>query len=106
MINAEIFTAKDGELLGFSIKGHSGFAEFGSDIVCAAVSSAAYMTANTITDVLNVHADIVVNDGYMYLRVSPQNCKECRHILSGFKLHLCSLTEQYPDYLIVNYLEV
>ena len=38
----------------FTIKGHSGFSEEGSDIVCAAVSSAAIMSVNTITEILGV----------------------------------------------------
>ena len=45
-----IFTVKDNDICGFEISGHSDYAEEGSDIVCAAVSSAALMTANTITE--------------------------------------------------------
>ena len=54
---------------GFLIKGHSGFAESGEDIVCASVSSVAYMVANTITEILKVNAKIEVNDGKMKLIV-------------------------------------
>ena len=36
---------------GFLISGHSDFAEEGYDIVCASISSAAYLVANTITEV-------------------------------------------------------
>ena len=39
-------------LTGFDISGHAMFAESGSDIVCASVSSAAYMAANTVTAVI------------------------------------------------------
>ena len=106
MICAEIFTDKDGSLRGFCIRGHSGYSEQGSDIVCAAVSSAAYMAANTIIEVLNINADVALDDGYMRLRILPSEAKTCRDILTGFKLHLCSLEEQYSDYLTVNYLEV
>ena len=106
MINAEIYVDKFGNNIGFCISGHSGYAEAGSDIVCAAVSSAAYMTANIIIDIHKVDADVSVNDGFMKLRILSQDAALCSVILSGFKQHLCSLEEQYPDYLIVNYLEV
>ena len=84
---------------GFLISGHSGYAQEGEDIVCASVSSAAYMTANTITEVLGVNAQIEVSDAKMKLIVN----KEQRHItkdnLLGLKLHLEGLEEQYPEFL-------
>ena len=43
MIRADFFANADGALLGFSVLGHSGLAQEGEDILCAAVSSAAYM---------------------------------------------------------------
>ena len=43
MIAAEFKQRKGTGIVEFSIKGHSGYSERGSDIVCAAVSSAAYM---------------------------------------------------------------
>ena len=106
MIEAEIFTDKSGSLLGFLIRGHSGYSHQGADIVCAAVSSAAYMAANTILEVIGIGADVIVRDGYMRLMISSDEAKACRDILTGFKLHICSLEEQYSDYLTVNYLEV
>ena len=39
MTKVEIFN-HDGRIHGFSVSGHSGYAEEGSDIVCAAVSAA------------------------------------------------------------------
>ena len=65
MIQVSFLTLKSGELVGFWIQGHSGYAEEGSDIVCAAVSSAAYMTANTILEVLGISADVTAEDGDM-----------------------------------------
>ena len=90
MINA-IFTVKGGYVLGFEISGHSDFSEQGSDIVCSAVSSAAYMTANTITEVQHLNAEITVNDGFMKLNLSQQDAKTAEVILNGFLLHLNSL---------------
>ncbi|MDF1496218.1 ribosomal-processing cysteine protease Prp [Caproiciproducens sp. CPB-2] len=104
MICAEFFTRPDGALLGFSLSGHNGAA--GRDIVCAAVSSAAYMTANTITEVVRANAQVTVEDGYMLVRISSNEAKDCRDILAGFKLHMLELEEQYPQNIHVSYTEV
>ena len=88
------FKAAHGNLCGFRITGHGG-GEMGQDIVCAAVSSAAYMTANTITDILCATADITVDDGLMDVTVTDR-IDACQSILGGFRLHLQALEEQYP----------
>ena len=107
MIKAAFFTTKIGLLVGFEIKGHSSSALSGADIICSAVSSAAYMTANTVTEVIKADAVVSVDEeGEMYLRVSEKDAKACQEILSGFKLHMFALEEQYPDNIHVNYTEV
>ena len=57
MIEAE-FLSYGGGLVGFSVSGHADSGLFGRDIVCAAVSSATMLTANTITDYLYCKADV------------------------------------------------
>ena len=84
---------------GFLISGHSGFAESGEDIVCASVSSVAYMVANTITEILKVNAEIKVNDGMMRLIVNKEQRHITKDILLGLKLHLEGLEEQYPEFI-------
>lgn len=96
MIKAE-FLKKGDSLTGFKITGHSGFAQNGEDIVCAAVSSAAYMAANTITDVIGDNADIEVKDGYLSL--VSDGYGETQTILKGLELHLNSLAQDYPNYI-------
>lgn len=107
MINIDFLVLNNGELVGFNISGHASMAECGKDIVCAAVSSAAYMTANTISEVKKVDADVIVeDDGRMFLKLKNIDIMPCRDILLGFKLHMLNLEEQYPENIIVNYLEV
>lgn len=57
MIEAE-FLNYNGALVGFSVSGHADSGVFGRDIVCASVSSAVMLTANTITDYLYCKADV------------------------------------------------
>ncbi len=81
---------------GFRVTGHAGAGVAGEDIVCAAVSSAAYMTANTITEILGATAAITVDDGLMDLTVT-HGAEACQTILAGFRLHIEALQDQYPS---------
>lgn len=105
MINIR-FIKKENLITGFDIKGHSDYAKEGSDIVCASVSSAAYMTANTITEIIGVSADIEVNDGYMMMKLTSHDALKAQDILKGFELHMTELSKQYQINIKVNYSEV
>lgn len=105
MIYAEFFT-DSGLTVGFSIRGHSDSGSAGNDIVCAAVSSAAYLTANTITDVIGVNAAVSVKDGFMELKIPRENAEVCSSALQGFRLHMAALQKQYLKYLHVYNTEV
>ena len=97
------FFCSDGQITGFSVRGHAGLAPAGEDILCAAVSSAAYMTANTLTDVCCLPCDVTVSDGDMTVRLSGQNAKPVQDLLKGFSLHMRELSRQYPEKLKVIY---
>lgn len=84
---------------GFEIKGHSGLAQSGNDILCASVSSAAYMTANTITEIIGAKADIKVSDGYMRFKLIDES-PEAETLISGLSLHIGELSKQYPKNVI------
>ena len=104
MIRAAFFTTPEGSLLGFSVRGHAGLAESGQDILCAAVSSAAYMAANTMLEILHIAPTaLIAEEGEMLVRIHPRDEKAARDILLGFKLHLEGLSEQYPEALTVRY---
>ena len=93
MIN---FSQCDGLLTGFECKGHSNSAPNGEDIICAFVSSACYMAANTITDIIKLDADTAATNGYMRVEInaSPEYAQD---ILKGLKLHLTELEKKYPQ---------
>ncbi len=95
------FQTADGLISGFHLSGHAGAGEYGQDIVCAAVSSAAYMTANTITEIVGATAAITVDDGRMDLTVTS-HIEECQNVLSGFQLHIQALSEAYPQRIQLN----
>ena len=99
MIRIRFERTKDGVLTGFQARGHAGFAESGRDVVCAAVSSAVYMAANTVTEILGLSPEISERDGVLCLSLSEAQAPAAAAVLLGLQLHLQSLCRQYPDYI-------
>ena len=90
------FLLKDESLYGFEISGHSSHDcnDIEGKIVCSAVSSVAYMTANTITEIIGDECEIDVDDAKMYVNVKNPSQKTIA-VLGGLKLHLTELSKQY-----------
>ncbi len=99
------FFMEEGRITGFSVSGHSGYAEAGQDIVCAAVSAVVTMAEATINDVCGAKAKVRVKDEQARITLTlPASCDEeesVQAVLSGMMLTLISLREDYPDYIEV-----
>lgn len=93
------FYRKGNKSCGFEISGHSGYAEQGSDIICASVSSAAYMAVNTVTEIIGEYGEATVDDGYLeFITESDKN--EVQAVLRGLELHVKALAEEYNEYIL------
>ena len=104
MTRCEFYTEED-RITGFSISGHSGYAEAGSDIVCAAISAVVTMAEATINDVCGAKAKVRVKDEDARITLTlPASCDEeesVQAVLAGMMLTLISLRDDYPDYIEV-----
>ena len=104
MTRCEFFMEAD-RITGFSVCGHSGYAEAGSDIVCAAVSAVVAMAEATINDVCGAKAKVrVKNEDARVTLTLPASCDEeesVQAVLAGMMLYLCSLRDENPDYIEV-----
>ena len=104
MTRCEFFTEGD-RITGFSISGHSGYAEAGQDIVCAAISAVVTMAEATINDVCGAKAKVrVKEDDARITLMLPTSCDEeetVQAVLSGLMLTLISMRDDYPDYIEV-----
>ena len=96
------FSVGDRQLNGFEISGHALFAESGKDIICAAVSSAAYMAANTVTEIIRADAKAQAEGGAMVLTLNEPNT-QAETVLRGLELHLTELSKQYPQHIKIIY---
>ena len=97
------FLVDEKGIYGFSINGHSSVNcddEVGK-IVCSAVSSAAYMAANTVTEIIGDKAEASVRDGFMHFSVSsPSNTTY--KLMEGLRLHLTELSKEYSNNITIN----
>ena len=104
MTRCEFFT-EDDRITGFSVSGHSGYGEEGTDIVCAAVSAIVTMAESTINDVLGAKAKVrVKNEDARVTLTLPVSCDEedaVQAVLAGMMLTLASFRDDYPDYIEV-----
>ena len=104
MTKIEVFN-HDGRINGFSVSGHSGYAEAGSDIICAAVTTAVRFAECTINDVLGNHANTKVDEIEPRITLTlPAACDDedaVQDVLNGFILTMLSLRDDYPDYIEV-----
>ncbi len=104
MTRCEFFTEED-RITGFSISGHSGYAEAGQDIVCAAISAVVGMVEATVNDVCGAKAKVRVKDEQARITLTlPTACDEeesVQAVLAGMLLYLCNLRDEYPDYIEV-----
>ena len=104
MIRCEFFT-EDERITGFTVSGHSGYEESGKDIVCAYVTAVVTMAEATINDVCGAKAKVRVKDEQARITLTlPVSCDEeetVQAVLAGLMIYLCSLRDDYPDYIEV-----
>ncbi len=97
------FLTEGKRITGFDVSGHSGYAEAGGDIVCAAITSAVRLTEATVNDVLGLAAAVKVREkaGSVSFRVpgglSDRDEHAVQALLSGLMLYFTQVRDEYPD---------
>ena len=97
------FLTEETRIVGFEAKGHSGYADSGEDIVCAAMTSAIRLIETTVNDVMGLCAAVKVReqDAVISLRL-PGGLEQtaestCQNLLAGLMVYLTELHDEYPD---------
>lgn len=99
MIQASIYKNAENLITGFRISGHADYAEYGSDVVCAAVSA---LVINTINSIENFTSDQFQleqdekNGIIEFHMVSPMS-NNTNLLLSSLILGLNGIWEEYTD---------
>ena len=94
-------------ITGFRVRGHSGWAEAGSDVVCAAVTSAVRLTECAVNDVLGLGAAVKLREKDASLSLmlpgglGDANERFCQNLLAALMVYLTQLQEEYPGYIFI-----
>ena len=104
MTKCEFFRENE-RITGFSVSGHSGYAEAGQDILCASITAAVTLTEAIINDVCGGKAKVRVKEADARITLTlPTVCEEeeaIQAVLAGMMLYLLSLRDDYSDYIEV-----
>ena len=104
MTRCEFFRENE-RITGFSVSGHSGYAEAGQDILCAAITAAVTLTEAIINDVCGGKAKVRVKEQDARITLTlPASCDEeesVQAVLAGMLVTLCGIRDDYPDYIEV-----
>lgn len=103
MTTVTFFTGASG-LVGFSACGHTGYAEAGSDIVCAAVSALSQTAELGVRKVACAQAHTVLDADKALLEVylteqDPQAFSRAQLILRTFEEGILEIERSYPAFV-------
>jgi len=89
-------------------EGHSGYGEEGTDIVCAAVSSATELVVN-ILEQFSVDLDLEVDEeepSVLVIILDGENNRKkkdvIKNIVEGYKGYISDLAEAYPEFIEIS----
>ena len=101
------FYSEGSRLTGLEMKGHSGYAPQGEDIVCAALTSAVRLIECAVNDVLGLEASVKVRDKDASISLKlpkaldPDSESVCQTLLAALLVHCVQLAEEYPENIAV-----
>ena len=103
MTRAVLYKDAKGNFTGFSVKGHSGYAEEGSDIICAAISILTTTCVNALESVAGVVPTIRGGeDGFLEAFLprltDPQKSHDAQILFRALHQGLSDLTQAYPQF--------
>ena len=110
MFHVTIYKNKKKEYVGFQTEGHAGYAEAGSDIVCAAASVLVINTINAIEAFSDDQASLVSEEaeGFIHYELKNSPSKEGDLLLKTMVLGLSEMAhdENYAQYIDLTFEEV
>ena len=101
----------DGALIGYSAFGHSGYAEAGADIVCAAISALTQTTLNGLANVLKAPVMFDQDDDGAFIEAiltpeaSEMQIQQAQLLLVTLLEGLQAIQREYPSNLRIIFKE-
>jgi len=109
MTHISVYRTSEGSYRGLSCIGHAGYAESGSDIVCAAVSVLVINLNNSLIRLADVEPRVTLNEeeGLMDLRWTADGNDRMQLLMDSLLLGLEGIIEQYGEtYIDLTFEEV
>ena len=112
-----VFFRSGGSFYGFEENGHSGYADAGEDVLCAAISAMTMLIINTVEVAYASDIEYDIDEGATNIRVRSKAAlaefeedERKRYAVSGlfmsYYYQLNELVEEYYDYLSVDVKDV
>ena len=102
MTKVQVYKQGD-DFTEFAVKGHSGFAEHGTDIVCASVSAITQTAVLGLIRVAKIEPIISKKKGSLEIKISPESLKtkqiEIFVIIQTMVEGIRDLQKQFPKHI-------
>ena len=97
MIKVSIYKNEKNQLIGFQCSGHAGYAQSGSDIICAAVSALVITTMNSIDTFTSDTFDYKEDEekGFVDFKIISTLSERSELLLGSLILGLQGIEQQY-----------
>ena len=99
------FTFQEKSLIGIEAKGHSGYSEKGSDIVCASISTLMYTLIYGLTGIEEIPSVMAeINDKENLIRASwlKKFTSKTKILTRAIEKSFRQLALKYPDYVKIS----
>lgn len=109
MIQITIFVDSRRQVRGISCEGHAGYAEYGKDIICSAVSALTLNMANSVETFTKDLFDGEMDEktGRFSFHFTGRVSRESRLLADSLVLGLTNIRESYgKEYISIRYKEV
>ena len=115
MIIAKIYKDKNGFIKRYTIKGHAGYADYGKDIVCSAISVLAQTTLLSLVEVCGLDENTIkysIDEKSGHIDVELPNdienskFEKTQILLESLIVGINSVIESYPEHVTLENGEV
>lgn len=103
MTKVTIWHSSQGEIVGYTSQGHSGYGEKGSDILCASISALLQTTILGLQNLLQLDLQLFIEPDKPVMQCIISDFKnkkaESQLILKTMILGLDEISKQYPQFI-------
>ncbi len=95
--------SSDGMITSVDLLGHADYADEGSDIVCAAITSTVQLTHALLNDVQQLDPEVLIEDDGAHIRITLRKAtiEAGQDAMRALRIFYTELASQYSEFLNV-----